>query len=327
MTSRPALQTLLWQALRWILGIGLLWWVLGQSSFAECLDVIITADPAWLIIGLLLTLFGIFFGILRWHRLLQVQGLSLNFPTVFRISMIGQFFNAFMLGGCGGDIARAIYVCREFGEGSRAEATVTVIADRLIGLCTLILFGCLVILFRLPYFLSEPAAKLPALLMVAFLVSALCLLLGFFRFPAIARSRMFQALETRLPFGDLLRRAHEALDKYRRDRRELAIAVGYSLLVTLSLTLACYALGRALWPGIALWDVLALFPIITVLLSVPVTPGGIGVREILFTKLFAPVGMAAATATGLSLLVFGVGVFWSIFGSIFYFTQPNQSAK
>jgi uncharacterized protein (TIRG00374 family) len=87
----------------------------------------------------------VFLGAVRWHMVLGVQGLALPMGRTLSISLIAQFFNAFLLGSSGGDLLRAYYAARETHH-KKTEAVVTVLVDRLIGLFSLLLFACLMMI-------------------------------------------------------------------------------------------------------------------------------------------------------------------------------------
>ena len=56
----------------------------------------------------------------RWWLLLRAQGLTLPLAWAHSVTWIGNFYNAFLLGGLGGDAARAYYVCRDAPGQSQA---------------------------------------------------------------------------------------------------------------------------------------------------------------------------------------------------------------
>ena len=88
-----------------------------------------------------MTFLGLCIGTLRWHFILNFSGIPITRFRCFQIQFIGQFLNNFFPGACGGDAARAFYICKERSAGERAEAATTVIADRAIGLFVMLLFG------------------------------------------------------------------------------------------------------------------------------------------------------------------------------------------
>ena len=86
--------------------------------------------PGWLALSLACMGATLGFGVWRWRMVLRVHGLHLTFGRALRISLIAQFFNAFLLGSTGGDLMKAYYAARQT-DHKKTEAVVTVLADRL----------------------------------------------------------------------------------------------------------------------------------------------------------------------------------------------------
>src|SRR5438046_8549403 len=112
-------------------------------------------------------------GICRWRMVLRVHGLDLSPGRATEISFIAHFFNSFMLGSTGGDLLKAYYAARETHH-KKAEAVVTVIVDRLLGLFAMLLFACLMMLPNLA--LLQEHKRLAALSVVLLLMPIRCAL-------------------------------------------------------------------------------------------------------------------------------------------------------
>lgn len=325
-------RRLVTQLLRILLCACILWWISSRMNLGALRDALSASGRNWpmLLTGLIFTFLGLLAGVFRWHRMLIGHGFQMGFGKVFQILFIGQFFNAFMPGACGGDVIRAFYVTRESEKGTRAEAATTALADRLIGLLVLMVFCSVIIGLRLPFFLSHAETKIPGLLMLFFFIGALGGLLVFFRINLFERSRLFRRMEQGLRIGPVIRRAYDTLYNF-RDRPGMIFEAGiYSLLNMIFLTLACVAFGRSLGLEVQMIDYFTFFPIITILASIPVTPGALGIREGLFEQMFAAVGVASTHAVLLSLLVYFGGVACSLFGGvifIFYTSSAGKSVK
>ena len=310
----------LWPSLlRMLIGLGILWWVFNKiplDEFKQSWTAGRTGWP-WLMGGIACTLLGLLAAALRWHILLRAQSVQLPWSRVFRISFIGQFFNAFMPGSCGGDAAR-IYCVFKDTSLKRTEAMSTVVVDRGIGLITLVVFACSILLISKPAWLH--AAWIQPLALLILLGIALTIIAFF--------AGLHQTVFQHLPplrrwvkagaWGVLLTKIYHAFDGYRQQHGALSAAVVLSLMNMAGLTLACYAFGRGLGIALPIADYYILFPIITVLSAIPITPGGLGLREGLFAELFVLAGAASAYAVALSLLVYGGGLFWSLFGGLLF---------
>lgn len=288
------------------LDIRTLWSVLGQT---------ITRWPWWLA-GLILTFFGLLAGVLRWKEILAAQGFRHPLSRVFSIFFIGQFFNAFMLGACGGDVARAYYVSDT--PGRRAEAASTVLVDRAVGLFATIAFCSIMIAFRIPLFLDHQGTRGPGFLMLFFLLGSLVGLFALFRRNLFEHWPFFQRLETNTRLGPLIRRTYDAVYLYRGHTRVMLISLGLSLLNLAFLTLACYTFGKSLQVEQSLLDCFTLFPVISVIAAVPITPGSLGVREGLFITMYQAIDVDAHYSISMSLMVYIGSLVWSLFGGLMF---------
>jgi uncharacterized membrane protein YbhN (UPF0104 family) len=202
----------------------------------------------------------------------------------------------------------------------RTEAVSTVFVDRAVGLFATVVVACVAVLLRLPFFLQQPQTRLAGLLMLAFLVASVLGILALFRRNLFTHWSLFRRIEHGSALGPLIRRAYEAFYLYRDRHRAMSIALVLSVLNLLFLTFACLFFGVALAAPLAhpVIDHLTLFPVITTLAAIPLTPGALGLREGLFVALYGAVGLDAVHALTLSLLVYAGGVAWSLVGGIFF---------
>ena len=111
-------------------------------------------DRTALLLSLVFMGLTLVLGVCRWRMVLRVQGLDLSPGRATEISFVAHFFNSFMLGSTGGDLLKAYYAARETHH-KKAEAVVTVIVDRLLGLFAMLLFACLMMLPNLSLLLAH----------------------------------------------------------------------------------------------------------------------------------------------------------------------------
>lgn len=313
--------------LRLVLGLALLA-VLARSIGAEKIRAALgpaREHPAWIGLAVGLTFLALLAGAVRWHFILRTLGLPTGFRRTFRGFFIGQFFNAFLFGACGGDLARALVAAHDHPE-KRAEAVTSVFLDRAIGLVVTLLFGCALLLPRFREFARYEETRPALFLMVLFLAAALAFIVLFSARDGFERIPGFRRLEHRGRLGPLIRRACDAVFLFRRNARHLLGPALLSLANLLLLAAAGAALARALGFALPLPGWLAVFPVITVLAAVPLTPGALGVRETLYIQMLAPLGIAAGPALLLSLLGYLAASLWSLFGGTLFLLRPPPRA-
>ena len=92
---------------------------------------------------------------LRLSLLFRPHNLKLSLGSAFRLTLVGQFFSAFLPGGAGGDVVKLYYATRE-NRGRRTEIVAIVLFDRAIGLISLLILSLLIAAFFLPVIRSNP---------------------------------------------------------------------------------------------------------------------------------------------------------------------------
>lgn len=312
--------------LRLLVGLALLALLVrsvGTRDLRAALEPVL-AHPGWIAVALALTFAALFAGVVRWHFLLRTMGLPTSFARTFRGFFIGQFFNAFLFGACGGDLARAVFAAHDHPD-KRTEAITSVFLDRAIGLVITLFFGCAMLLPRLREFTRYEGTRPSLVLMALFLLGSLALLILFFARNGFERIPGFRRLQHHGRVGDLLRRACDALLLFRQNVRHLLGPAFLSIANLLLLAAAAAALARALDLSLAFCDLLAVFPVITVLAAIPLTPGGFGIREGLYVQLLHPFGILPGPALLLSLLGYLAATAWSLFGGLLFVFRPRDS--
>ncbi len=132
------LESPLGRILRGLVSTLLILWLVGMIDW-QGLAAIRHASLSWTLAtsGLLLALLAYPVCAWRWQTLLHTQGVRMPFPAAHRIVWIGQFYNAFLPGGIGGDAARLTHACLLAPGQMNGIATATAL-DRVIGFAVLL---------------------------------------------------------------------------------------------------------------------------------------------------------------------------------------------
>ena len=261
----------------------------------------------------------ILLGVLRWRMVLRVQGLDLPFTRAAEISIVGHFFNSFLLGSTGGDLLKAYYAARETHH-KKTEAVVTVFVDRLLGLFAMLLFACLMMPLNFALLSDHGKLRLLALFIVAMMLGC-GVVLGLSLWGGV--SRQWPAAREwlrRFPKAEVLERS---LDSCRRFGREWSFLF-WSMAISMALNVVCVLQFIALAWGLGLpispTALFVIVPIVICISALPITPSGLGVRENLYVIMLAApaINIAATHALSLSLLAYAGSLFWSLVGGVVY---------
>ena len=275
--------------------------VLSKIALGDIWLAMQSAQPFWIVVALLLIISSLFLRALRWQVLLQGLGANVNYWRLVELYFIGNFFNAFLLSGMGGDVVRAFEATKDI---SAENAAGTVIIDRLTGLLTTFALALLALPFRPASF---PQTWFWLLLTVAGggLAGGYLLLSG----------RLYDVVVWVLGghSAEKSTRLTRIVDKYLLPILKTARSCGWpairrafavSFLFVLLLNGWWFAVARAY--GLAEVTYFYLFlvtPIMSLALLVP-SFSGLGVRELLLPTLLIGAGVSAEIAVVYSLTIF-----------------------
>jgi uncharacterized membrane protein YbhN (UPF0104 family) len=278
-------------------------WLIGRIGLESLLQVIGRADPVYLMGAAALLAASHLVGSWQWGRLLHLSGVPLSAGRVIAYYFAGAFGNLVLPTGAGGDVGRIIGVTRERG---RAEAVVgATLLDRLLGLGVIGLLALLALngargIGRAPggpWVIGAVVANAA----LSFGVLALVISPWGWRLLGTIGRRLPQGLAARLS------RLREALQRVRVARRRELLIVA-ALGVQSIRILAHYQVARALDIDLSVRYFFLFVPLLAVAVSLPISIGGIGVRESMGAFLFGLLGIGPAEASGMQLLAYIVAI-------------------
>ena len=238
----------------------------------------------------------LFLGVIRWDTLLKVHEIYLPFLRVLRIYSVGLFFNTFMVGVTGGDLAKIYYVSKH--SHKNVEAGTTVVIDRLVGMIALML---LVLVAVWVYRYDD---RLNPLLRPVSIVT-ISVLAGFVVISSkklLLKIPLLSSLIGKLPFREMLSRIYHTWYAYRECKGAMIKAIILSLLIHMTLAMANYWAGMAIGiQQISMGQYFVLIPVISFMCALPLSISGWGVGEAAYISLLGAFGVEPAQAITLSL--------------------------
>lgn len=297
-------------------------WTHGPPELWHSLSLV---QPSAFVLSLVFMGLTIWLGLLRWRMVLRLQGLHLSLMRTAEISLVAHFFNSFLLGSTGGDLLKAYYVARETHH-RKTEAVMTVLVDRLVGLFTMLLFGCLMMLPNLGLLSRHGRLAALAWLVVAMMTGCGAVGVLFFWGGLSARWPQIRIWFNRLPKAQLLERALEACRLFGRHPGFLGRMLAVSMVLNVCCVLQIMVLSRGLGLVIPTIALFVIVPIIVCVSALPITPSGLGVRENLYVLMLAvpEISVDPTRALALSLLAYTGSLLYSGLGGIVYIARRDR---
>lgn len=297
---REGRRRLLSLLLRGAVTAGLLGWLLAKSDLPALASHVRGLSLSTWLLAASMYLGAQVLSSLRWWILSRSLGFPGTWPQYCALYFVGMYFNLFLPTSVGGDVWKAYRLTRD-AEGAFL-ATSTVLGDRFLGLAAMAMLGAMAAGIS-PGVLPRPFVLILLFGGTGLLLSLLALPLlgkGFLRFRGRTYQRMARVLAAWMRPGVLLPVA--------------ALSLALQILGMGAVTLL--ALGIEIPLPFVFF--LATLPLIAVLTLLPVSLGGIGVREGAFVYFLALEGVPAEKALSLSLLFFSIQAGWSLLGGLGY---------
>ncbi len=287
-----------------VAGLG---YVLLNVPLEDIGQALIGVRWGWLLVAFILVTITLVVRAYRWLLLLRGLNVSIGFGRLVELYFVGNFFNAFLPSGFGGDAVRIMEVARDVPANVAAG---TVIVDRLTGLLMLFVMALMALPFR-------PSDFPPDLLQLVTTISIIGIVGGFILLEGSLIRRFGGWLPGKLaPTGDgPIAKLLQAVQG--SGWRAVSGALAVSAVFNLLLASWWFAVGLSLGLDISYFYYLLVVPVFSVALLVP-SFSGLGVREYMAPLLFAGAGVEAGTAVAISLLVFLVMRLSSLLGAPIY---------
>ena len=300
------------QLLRVLLAVLPVWWIAGNVDVAGVARYAVSLGWLNIIAVLVVAVSGFAVAAVRWRTLMGAYG-ARNAPgvsTLLRHNLVGAYYGL-LPSGLANDALRG-YRVRRFLPNITSSYTV-VLVERVSGL--MVLMGiALAAMFRSPTVdRSVVARALDFGLAGVFGISAVFLLAPYVihKHPrwreALAAVPVLGGAALRIPparsVGPLL--------------WALLLSMGTQGLAILSI----YLIGWSLTPEAGFLAYARVVPFIMLLSAVPLTPMGLGQREMLSVYFFGLIGVPAEKAVAISLMFFGVFIAVCVLGGLCHLVE------
>lgn len=302
----------LWFVVRSAVSIAVLWYLFSKTEFSAVFESMGSASAFWLFMSFLLLGIGKLLTGYRWKVLLTAQGVDVPLRTLIASLFVGQFFNSFLPTNVGGDAVRALDLAQYSKQG--AKSLTSVVADRFIGVVALVAFGVGALLIALGIGQDVTVFVWPIIISVL-----LCILAAVIIFNSFL-SNLTEQLLNRVGMKKIsskIRKMHESFQML-RGRRTLLVTFLISLALQANVITHYYFISLSLHSDISLLYYCLIIPIVLIVLLLPISINGIGLREGIFVFLLSGLGMTSPDAIALSWIAFAMAFSQGIIGGIIF---------
>ena len=294
--------------LRFAVSLGLLALLAWQTRWDDVAERFANLRAQWFLTAVVVLVLGWSGSARRWQIYAKELGFEGSWWQFCRFYFIGTYFNLVLPTSVGGDAIRVVYL--NAGSGRKWPAFVSVLVERATGLLVLIAFACGGLFFC--------SLALPDWIVGCVWVSAVGSILA------------------TLVLGDCRRLPW--LSAQRRQQFNLFVGVFYSgrlwvragplsVLTQAAGIVVVWCLTKSIGLDVPFAYCCLFAPLLTLLMMLPVSVGGMGVREGGMVLLLAPLRIDTGSALTLAFLLFSVGAVVGLFGGGLYLCGTGRAGK
>ncbi|MCX5697635.1 MAG: lysylphosphatidylglycerol synthase transmembrane domain-containing protein [Candidatus Omnitrophica bacterium] len=271
------------------------------------------ADKGLLLLALAVFFFTYVLCLYRWEMLLKALDFKLPLKRVI-ISFSGGVYSSLLLPSTvGGDFTRSI----DLGVHTKRPRAIvaTVLLDRLsgyVGLAILVLFS---LFLGWGLIKNDKSVLISVAVIILILVVILAVLFNTFLF-----SRVNKLLNSPKSgkFRESLRNLHEEMHVFRNNKKVILMNIILSLFIQAVTPISSYIIALSLGIKMNLIYFFIFLPIIGAITLLPISIGGLGLRENMTVLFLAKAGVAKSSAVAISLINFSFIVVYACIGGLIY---------
>ncbi len=243
----------------------------------------------------------------RWHLLLKALGVNLPLKRVIISFAGGIFFSLFLPSSIGGDFMRSIDLAVSTQRPRQVVAAV--LLDRLSGYIGIVILTLAA--FCLGWnLINDTSVTISVGVLLAILIAIMLVLFNKFIY---AKINKFLDSPTAGRIREAIANLHQEIHSFRRQKKVIVNNILLSIVIQMINPITFYLIALAIGVKINLVYFFIFLPIIGAITLLPISIGGLGLRDYMTVLFFAKVGVAKDLAFAMSLISF---IFILIYGSI-----------
>lgn len=222
-----------------------------------------------------------------------------NILLSWRYYLISMFYGLVLPGVVGGDVVRLGLGIKQHGMSKKAVLTLSIVFERTCGFVAILMIFTFM-LFTVPPVFTQEKILVKSLYVLPVLI--ISLFITFFAILKVVPEKWFdnEALK-----NSLNRRFRQVFGMFRKiPSTTLSMLITLSILANFLDIVASYFLGVALSLNISLYLLLFIIPVTYIVTALPISLGGLGVREGVLTFFLVKVGVVASDAVIFAFLIY-----------------------
>ena len=302
-----------------IISIALVVFLLAKLGWHEIFSQFATAKVWWILLGIIAFSLSNLLGSIQWYLLMKSRGIELPLIKVISYYYVGLFFNNFLIGYVGGDAVRIYDISK--ASGSSSDAISTVFFDRLIGFVMLTTLALIAALAWRNIFQSKTIILIIIIIFISWIISFIVL------FNEQFAKKIGWVFRFILPakVNEKLREVYSSINSFKHDKKTISSVILISFIIQTLRILVHFIAALSVGLNAHIKYFFIFVPVIALLASLPISIGGIGIRESSGVALFSQVNSFLPEAiVAMEFLAYIIGLVSTIPGGLIFMLRKEK---
>jgi glycosyltransferase 2 family protein len=287
------------------------------KDFSSIIEILKSSNKILLLLSLSTHIFGIWITAFRWRTLLDTQNVKLSTGVLSVTVLIGFFFNNFLPTSIGGDVFRT-YDASKKGKIPLGTSASVIIVERFSGVVSAAVFAIVALFLGFTAIGNQPII-IP---IVIFFVISVIIAVIIINPSVFGIRRLFNRFKFLRKIKEKLSNVFTTFASFKKHKVVLLKVLIYSFLLQFAVVLNYYLAALALGIDLGLAAFIFIVPVVSIIAMIPISIGGIGLRENSLVFIMVALGAANEEAALCSLLLLLMLILVGMVGGIVYIARP-----
>ena len=302
-------------------------WIFKSVNIKDTAIVLEKTNLFYFFIAFLLSNISNVFLTAKWIKLAEPLKIKSDFIDLLKLNYISIFYSSFLPGQSSGELIKGLKLAKK--EGSAQKVWIPIFIDKVTNLLMVFIIGLIAILSDKTFRANSPLVFIVSLLTVSLLMITIILFSDNTKhLTDFLKDNLINCLRfLRLNPNSLATFSLSYLENYKKHNLLMFETLLWSALIKLPHVFAFYFLASSLNIDLTLIQCAWLFSMVSLVILVPISFSGLGVRESALIVVLSKIGIEQFNSLSLSLLIFLSGVLIAIIGGILELFADNKNQK
>ncbi|MEW5758434.1 MAG: lysylphosphatidylglycerol synthase transmembrane domain-containing protein [Candidatus Omnitrophota bacterium] len=307
---RQKIKRIIIEFVRIGVGVLIIFVLLKKVDIQKIFHIILNINIWFFLLALFTYIFNTILCLNRWQMLLVGANVNLSLRRTAVSFLTGLFFNLFLPSAIGGDVIRTMHLSGHTRKPK--EVAATVLLDRLSGSIGMVFIAVIAVLIG-GNCIKDVSVFISVAILFFLLTAGLLVIFNNFIY-----TRINHFLRRGGKIKEMIRELHNEIYLFKNRPQIIINNLIMSLLIQFTAPVAFYILSIALNYHINFIYFLIFVPIVSAISMLPISIGGLGLREASLMFFFTRVGLSGEHGFILSLLIFFFSIVVGLIGGVVY---------